>query len=184
MNNHKYAIVVRTSGGLAVVSDPNICNVSMFTNEELTIDAGYEKMITFLQQIIPNTKLIAREVAASYCPGKFDLCINNKKIAGLSQKRLGQTTVIMAYISLSGNQSDRCTLIKEFYQLSKADNTYPKIKNKSMTTLHDLNIDTCHISELKKSNTNITKQFNKWLLSNKQLKQQIKITLQNRQIGR
>ena len=74
-----YQPILRNAGGLGVVSDEGILNVSLIVpNHGLSIDAGYEKMVTWLRATWPELTIEAGEIATSYCPGKYDLAVAGK----------------------------------------------------------------------------------------------------------
>lgn len=139
--NHLY--YVRNSGGLGVVTDSGILNFTLFLPNKniITIDQAYEKMHQIMQEAFSN-KIETGEITHSYCPGKYDLSIDGKKIAGISQRRSGKAVAIMAYISVTGNQKKRSQLMKDFYEISnypvheKID--YPDININCMTNLDEI----------------------------------------------
>ena len=135
-----YQLIIRPHGGLAVVTDPGVVNLSFVvdtTDESISIDQGYEAMAHLIQSILnPYGAVIETyEVPDSYCPGKYDLVLNGKKIGGIAQRRFRQGITVAAYLSLNGNQDKRTTLIQQFYQIGQADDSYPQINSQSMTTL-------------------------------------------------
>lgn len=135
-----YQLIVRPHGGLAVVTDPGVVNLSFVvdtTHESISIDQGYEAMAYLIQSILaPYGAVIETyEIPDSYCPGKYDLVLNGKKIGGIAQRRFKQGITVAAYLSLDGNQDKRATLIREFYQVGQADDSYPQVNPQSMTTL-------------------------------------------------
>ncbi|MGX7349056.1 lipoate--protein ligase family protein [Dolosicoccus paucivorans] len=135
-----YQLIVRPHGGLAVVTDPGVVNLSFVvdtTHESISIDQGYEAMAYLIQSILaPYGAVIETyETPDSYCPGKYDLVLNGKKIGGIAQRRFKQGITVAAYLSLDGNQDKRATLIREFYQVGQADDSYPQVNPQSMTTL-------------------------------------------------
>ncbi|WP_125761950.1 lipoate--protein ligase family protein [Companilactobacillus hulinensis] len=122
----RYIYYVRNSGGLGVVTDSGILNFTLFlpNKNNITIDQAYEQMHQIMQKTFSD-KIQTGEVVHSYCPGTYDLSIDGKKIAGISQRRSGDAVAIMAYISVTGNQKKRSQLMKDFYEISN----YPKHEN-------------------------------------------------------
>lgn len=145
--DHDY--IIRNSGGLAVVSDPGVLNVSLIypsaDDQRLTINQGYEFMLDFIHQtfypFFPDKKIKAFEIKHSYCFGDYDLSIDGQKIAGISQRRVKGGVAIMVYISIHGDQKKRAEMLKEFYSVgldgSEPTGRYPMIKPEVMTTLTD-----------------------------------------------
>lgn len=136
---------VRNSGGLAVVSDAGILNVSLFlpaTSDTLSVDAGYQQMTDLVTAAFPSLSIEAMEVPHSYCPGKFDLAVNGVKIGGMSQRRNPHGTVIMLYLSINGDQNARAQLVRAFYDHGLAGTPnkwgFPDVQSASMTTISAL----------------------------------------------
>ncbi|HJF19264.1 MAG TPA: lipoate--protein ligase family protein [Enterococcus columbae] len=144
LHNENYQTIIRNSGGLAVVSNPGIINVTLaFPKQYIaSIEDGYQKMLHLLQNSFPDLSIEPGEISDSYCPGTYDLSVNHQKIAGLAQRRVANGVAVMMYLSVNGNQELRGKLIQTFYQLTgskKATLTdYPNVNPKSMTTLSEL----------------------------------------------
>ncbi|GKQ42308.1 lipoate--protein ligase A [Companilactobacillus sp. RD055328] len=153
-SNYKY--FVRNSGGLAVVNDSGVLNVSLFLprNDELSINSAYQRMVDLIKNTLPKLHIDVKEIPDSYCPGDYDLSVNGKKFAGISQRRVTDGIVIMAYISINGNQKQRSSLIQSFYEQSEADSSnfdYPNINPQSMANLDELLEQPLSIDDFKKN---------------------------------
>ncbi len=152
---NNYLPVIRNSGGLGVICDLGVLNVSMiFPKDELeTIDHAYEKMFDLVAKIFPNLTVEAYEISNSYCPGRFDLSVDGKKIAGISQRRVKEGIAVMMYLGVNGPQKKRGDIVKEFYQASLRDNFgkngYPPIESSSMVTLSEVIGETISIETIK-----------------------------------
>lgn len=141
-----YDYLVRNSGGLAVVSDGGVLNFSMIFpegEERLSIDEAYSRMHQVVQTAFSryNKTVDAYEIADSYCPGEFDLSIEGRKIAGIAQRRIRGGIAVMIYLSVSGDQTHRAEMIREFYTKG-LDGTetrwsFPAVNPNVMTTLED-----------------------------------------------
>ncbi|CAJ2236046.1 lipoate--protein ligase family protein [Companilactobacillus paralimentarius] len=149
LSEKDYLFYLRNSGGLGVVTDAGILNFSIFLpdKDNLLIDDAYEKMFTVLKKSF-SSKIKTGEISTSYCPGTYDLSIDQKKFAGISQRRAGNAVAIMAYISVNGQQKDRSQLMKDFYEISNypLKDGYPQIDIHSMENLdtlldHELSIN-------------------------------------------
>lgn len=146
LSHYNHDAVIRNSGGLGVVSDPGVLNVSLIypTGEErLSIDQGYQFMLDFIRATFsdfPQT-IEAYEISNSYCFGDYDLSIEGRKIAGISQRRIKDGVAIMIYISVNGNQDHRAQMLREFYETgrdgSEPAGRYPDILPEVMTTLEE-----------------------------------------------
>ncbi|GAA2971780.1 lipoate--protein ligase family protein [Lentilactobacillus parakefiri] len=142
--NH-YDYFLRNSGGLAVVSDPGILNISLFIPQPdtvYTIDQAYELIKGLISMSFPQLDIKSFEVTNSYCPGKYDLSVNGQKIAGIAQRRTTNALVLMLYLSVNGNQDARSQTVAEFYEKADAYSqtrwTFPKVDKSMMTTVQQL----------------------------------------------
>jgi octanoyl-[GcvH]:protein N-octanoyltransferase len=148
LENEGYKVIVRNSGGLAVVLDDGILNLSLILSEKekkVDINSGYNAMYELIKQLLQsyNAEIIAKEVVGSYCPGSYDLSIHGKKFAGISQRRVRGGVAIQIYLCVHGSGSKRASLIKDFY--SKAANPleglppqFPKVRPNTMASLSEL----------------------------------------------
>ncbi|MDM5332299.1 lipoate--protein ligase family protein [Ureibacillus composti] len=142
-----YHSIVRNSGGLAVVLDEGVLNVSIVLSEKqnaININSGYDVMVDFIKLLFPSVanQIEAYEIVGSYCPGTYDLSIGGKKFAGISQRRLRDGVAVQIYLCIEGSGSERAQLIKNFYDSSlKGEETkfsYPNIQPEVMASLSEL----------------------------------------------
>ncbi|MBA5746888.1 lipoate--protein ligase family protein [Aerococcus urinaeequi] len=138
--------IVRPAGGLAVVSDPNVLNLTLLMdtqNHAFTIDQAYEFIVALLQEMMDEHGLTLEvgEVATSYCPGKFDVSINGQKVAGIAQRRIGHAVGIYLYMSITGDQTSRGQLVADMYESGQAAKDergrYPNVNPSIMANLSD-----------------------------------------------
>ncbi|MGG3999220.1 lipoate--protein ligase family protein [Anoxybacillus kestanbolensis] len=137
--------IVRNSGGLAVVLDEGVLNVSLIfpdTKKGIDIDRGYEAMATLIACMLPEARVQAGEVVGSYCPGSFDLSIDGKKFAGISQRRIRGGVAVQVYICANESGATRAEFIRQFYERALAGEqtkfTYPTIVPHTMASLSEL----------------------------------------------
>lgn len=142
-----YQSIVRNSGGLAVVLDEGVLNISLILPESekgIDINRGYDTMWHLVQNMFAeyNRSIEAREIVGSYCPGSYDLSIDGKKFAGISQRRLKKGVAVQIYLCVHGSGSRRAQLIKQFYEIAKNEHqtkfTYPEIVPEVMASLSEL----------------------------------------------
>lgn len=145
VQRQKYHYFIRNSGGLAVISNAGILNVSLFfpqVNTNISIDESYQEMTDLINAAFPELDISAFEIEHSYCPGKFDLSVNGQKIGGMSQRRNQNGVVIMLYLSITGDQAARGRLVADFYAhgLKQAENrwNFPDVWPQTMVNLDDL----------------------------------------------
>ncbi|WP_243300317.1 lipoate--protein ligase family protein [Bacillus litorisediminis] len=144
-NNYHY--LVRTSGGLAVLLDEGVLNLSLILPEaehRIDINLGYETMVHLIKEMYPeNSDLIdVKEIGDSYCPGSYDLSISGKKFAGISQRRIRNGVAVQIYLCVTGSGAERAAIIREFYKISKKEKetryTYPSVNPEVMGSLAEL----------------------------------------------
>lgn len=146
LHDHAFRPVVRNSGGLAVVLDDDVLNLSLILpeNDGIQIDSGYEAMTSLIQQMFHDvtTDIVPGEIVGSYCPGSFDLSIAGKKFAGISQRRVRGGVAVQIYLSVRQSGSARAALIRDFYEQAIQGEstrfTYPTIVPETMASLEEL----------------------------------------------
>lgn len=148
LQNEGYQVIVRNSGGLAVVLDEGVLNISLIFPEAekgIDINRGYDVMWQLIQQMFydfPEQSIEAREIVGSYCPGSYDLSIGGKKFAGISQRRLKKGVAVQIYLCVNGSGRDRAELVQQFYKRAKRDEqtkfVYPDIVPEVMASLSEL----------------------------------------------
>lgn len=147
LESQGYPPIVRNSGGLAVVLDEGILNVSLILpekNKGIDINRGYDTMVALIEEIFPEAdgQIESREIVGSYCPGSYDLSMNGRKFAGISQRRLRHGVAVQIYLCVNGSGRERAELIRQFYELGKKDVEtkfiYPHINIDVMASLSEL----------------------------------------------
>jgi len=142
-----YRVIVRNSGGLAVVLDEGVLNISLILPEfekGIDINRGYDTMWELIRLMLKeyHVDIKAYEIVGSYCPGSYDLSIDGKKFAGISQRRLRNGVSVQIYLCVNGSGSKRAEVIKGFYDVAlKGEETkfsYPDIKPTTMASLSEL----------------------------------------------
>ncbi|MEB7434413.1 lipoate--protein ligase family protein [Staphylococcus pasteuri] len=141
-----YNAIVRNSGGLGVVLDQGILNISLIFKgqSETTIDEAFTVMYLLVAKMFEDedVEIDTLEITHSYCPGKFDLSINGKKFAGISQRRVRGGIAVQVYLCVEGSGSERALMMKHFYDRAlKGETTkfiYPDIEPQCMASLETL----------------------------------------------
>lgn len=142
-----YQFIVRNSGGLAVVLDKDVLNISLILPEQekrIDINSGYETMFELIQYMFQDYGkcMEAKEIVGSYCPGSYDLSIDGKKFAGISQRRLRSGVAVQIYLCVNGSGQERADIIKQFYSSGLQGETtkfeYPEINPEVMASLAEL----------------------------------------------
>ncbi|MEO4054015.1 lipoate--protein ligase family protein [Solibacillus sp. CAU 1738] len=142
-----YQPIVRNSGGLAVVLDRGVLNISLVLSEHeqtISINTAFDLMVNFIKALFPEAanKIEAYEIIGSYCPGTYDLSIEGKKFAGISQRRMKGGIAVQIYLCIEGNGSARAKLIKQFYEIglqnAETKFVYPNVTPHVMASLQEL----------------------------------------------
>ena len=141
-----YNAIVRNSGGLGVVLDQGILNISLIFKgqTETTIDEAFTVMYLLISKMFEDedVSIDTKEIEQSYCPGKFDLSINDKKFAGISQRRVRGGIAVQIYLCIEGSGSERALMMQQFYQRAlKGETTkfhYPDTDPSCMASLETL----------------------------------------------
>ncbi|WP_416145344.1 biotin/lipoate A/B protein ligase family protein [Planococcus koreensis] len=140
-----YQPIVRNSGGLAVVLDSGVLNISLVLSERdnaIDIPAGYDMMVELVQALFPGAPIEAYEIVGSYCPGSYDLSIGGRKFAGISQRRIRRGIAVQVYLCIEGSGAERAELIRGFYEAGlqgeKTKAVYPDINPSVMASLSEL----------------------------------------------
>ena len=146
MKSKNHQVLIRNSGGLAVLLDHGVLNMSFIipNNGSLTIHDGYDMMYDFIQQLFKayTSNIKAYEIVGSYCPGDYDLSIEGIKFAGISQRRVRNGVAVQIYLDVEGSSFARASLVRDFYHISKkgepTKHTYPEINPEVMGTISKL----------------------------------------------
>jgi octanoyl-[GcvH]:protein N-octanoyltransferase len=142
-----YQYIVRNSGGLAVVLDEGVLNLSLvFPDSEKGIDInrGYDAMWLLVEEMFKDfdVEMEAKEITQSYCPGSYDLSIGDRKFAGISQRRIRNGVAVQIYLCVNGSGSERAELIRQFYETGlngeQTKFTFPSIQPEVMASLSEL----------------------------------------------
>jgi octanoyl-[GcvH]:protein N-octanoyltransferase len=147
LNEQNFQVIVRNSGGLAVVLDEGVLNISLILPElekGIDINRGYDTMWQLIQNMFADypQQIEAREIVGSYCPGSYDLSIHGKKFAGISQRRLKKGVAVQIYLCVNGSGKERAQLIKNFYEIAglgeQTKYSPPKVVPEVMASLSEL----------------------------------------------
>ena len=156
LHSQGYNVIVRNSGGLAVVLDEGVLNITLVFSEKeqrIAINQGYDAMVEFVRYMFKDypVKIEAKEIVGSYCPGSYDLSIDGKKFAGISQRRVRNGVAVQIYLCINRSGSKRAAMIKEFYRQAKGEQDtkfqYPVIQPDVMASLSELLKDNLTVEE-------------------------------------
>lgn len=157
LRDYGFTYIVRNSGGLAVVLDEGVLNLSLIFSEKehsLSIDDAFQAMVDFIRKMLSplGISFESGEITRSYCPGRYDLSVRGKKFAGISQRRVKQGVAVQIYLCVSGSGSARARIIRDFYLhgLKKATTrfAYPDIDPDVMASLEEITGKSCTTPEI------------------------------------
>lgn len=157
LNSQGYEVIVRNSGGLAVVLDDGVLNISLvFPEGEKAIDInrGYDAMFELTKDMFKDqtSEIEAKEIIGSYCPGSYDLSIGGRKFAGISQRRIRGGVAVQIYLCIDGSGSERAAMIGEFYkralQGEQTKFAFPTIDPSVMASLTELTGQTLTVQDV------------------------------------
>ena len=145
-HDFKHNIIIRNSGGLAVVLDRDVLNISLILPgaKHMGIHECYEMMVAFVRFMLRDwtDKIEAYEIVGSYCPGDYDLSIHGRKFAGISQRRVKEGAAIQIYLDARGDSKARAAFVRDFYKLSLGDEDVktppPVVRPETMASLSEL----------------------------------------------
>jgi octanoyl-[GcvH]:protein N-octanoyltransferase len=98
-----WPVLIRRSGGSACPISEGTLQIALaravFT--ATTIDAAYIELANMIRTVLESygLKVATRRKSSGFCPGRYDISVNGRKVAGLSQhwrQCNGQTTVTTA----------------------------------------------------------------------------------------
>ena len=126
-----YNAIVRNSGGLGVVLDQGVLNISlMFKGQtETTIDEAFTVMYLLIAKMFEDedVDIDTHEIERSYCPGKFDLSIDGRNLpVFLNDACVAE--LLYRYICVEGSGSERALMMKDFMS------THLKVKQQNSLT--------------------------------------------------
>ncbi|MEM1152920.1 MAG: hypothetical protein AAGI44_02190 [Pseudomonadota bacterium] len=104
-----HEIVMRRTGGTAVVHSPGVLNFSLCYHlpdvDIFSVDASYALLNTQLIRFLQSIGIAATqgEVEGAYCPGRFDIVSDGRKLAGTAQrvKRIASGQNVLSHLSLN-----------------------------------------------------------------------------------
>ncbi|MEC2075969.1 biotin/lipoate A/B protein ligase family protein [Metabacillus fastidiosus] len=169
-----YKVIVRNSGGLAVVLDETVLNISLIfpdVEKGININRGYDAMLFLIQELLAdyNIKVEAYEIIGSYCPGSYDLSVDGKKFAGISQRRVRNGVAVQVYLCVAGSGAERAELIGQFYDKSLKNTetkfVFPTIIPSTMASLSELIAEPITVQQLMLKLLNILKNHSEKMYS-------------------
>jgi lipoate-protein ligase A len=109
-----WPVLVRSSGGAPVAQFPGMLNIALAyridPGSRWSIDEAYRHLADLLAGALARLGLAAAtgEIADAFCPGRYDLALGGRKVAGLAQRRKratggGQAILVHACLLVEGD---------------------------------------------------------------------------------
>lgn len=122
-------VVVRGSGGTAVLHGEGVINVSLIYRCEggFRVESSYRMLCEWVASALNRMGIVATHgsVAGAFCDGRFNLIAGGKKIAGTAQKvrRTARGLAVLSHMSLllSAEPEAYVGLLQKFYRRSGCD---------------------------------------------------------------
>ncbi|VWX57251.1 lipoyl protein ligase domain-containing protein [Sphingorhabdus sp. 109] len=139
-----WPVYVRSSGGSTVIHRPGILNISLAKAAGADIvqpETSYDDLLLMLRDGLQKLGIEPSigAIKGAYCDGKYNLCLNGRKIAGTASRivRRKQQTVYLCHASIAvyGSPMRDISLISAFEQNMGLDHIYAP---SSHTTLIEL----------------------------------------------
>lgn len=111
---NNWPVLVRATGGAPVPQFPGMLNIALAyrvgADQAWSIDDAYRHLAHLLTDSLATLGLaaITGEIADAFCPGRYDLSLHGRKIAGLAQRRKravngGQAILAHACLLVTGD---------------------------------------------------------------------------------
>ena len=124
LRDEGWPVLIRRSGGTACPISRGTLQIALASIivPGVTIDAAYLELASFIGSVLKSYGLEAEigEKPRAFCPGRYDISVNGRKIAGLSQhwrRCNGRSTVTTAAtLIVDGDPAKLARITNLFYQ--------------------------------------------------------------------
>jgi len=120
-----WPVVTRHSGGSACPVSRGTLQIALarIALPQTTIDTAYIELITIIRSVLESygLKVEIREEPRAFCPGRYDLTVKGRKVAGLSQhwrRCNGRTIATSAAILIVENSTEEIARIINLFYLT------------------------------------------------------------------
>lgn len=121
--HQKVRVAVRPFGGLAVALDSGVVNISLVLPDPPSLDHTFLLFSEWLREVCSDYgNVTIGEVEGAYCPGRFDLAIDDVKFAGIAQRRIQDVAIVSAFVNVVDAGMRREELVSMFYRTAVAHN--------------------------------------------------------------
>lgn len=136
LRSQGYKVGIRGAGGRAVVNDEGILNLSLMFKATMTPHEQYQYFYNFMQDALKplNINLELGLVEGAYCPGTYDISINERKVSGTSSRVVLNNALVGGYLSVNGDQKQRSEVISRFYEIT---DDVIRVQPNKMTTIEE-----------------------------------------------
>ena len=120
-----WPVVIRRSGGGACPVSRGTLQIALarIALPQTTIDAAYIELTNIIRSVLESygLKVEIREEPSAFCPGRYDMSVNGRKVAGLSQhwrRCNGRMTATTAATLIVENDTEEIARIVNLFYLT------------------------------------------------------------------
>lgn len=115
-----YQVGIRGAGGRSVANDEGILNFSLQFKTDLTPHEQYVFFHQFMQDALSplGIKFDLGLVEGAYCPGKYDISIDGRKVSGTASRSVNGNALVGGFLAVTGDQKKRSKVISRFYEIT------------------------------------------------------------------
>lgn len=132
-------VLVRASGGEVVIHGPGVLNMAVAVPTDLWTGSIDEAFAAFAAGVVDGLLRLGvqaevREIPDSYCPGRYDIAIEGRKIMGTSQRRTREALLVHGSLNVSVSPEWLGGHIEAFYKAAQVDT---RVDRTRISSLHE-----------------------------------------------
>lgn len=132
-------VLIRASGGEVVIHGPGVLNVAVALPTSLWTGSIDEAFAAFADGVVQGLHKLGvaaevREIPDSYCPGRYDIAIQGKKIMGTSQRRTRTALLVHGSLNVSVEPAWLAAHLQAFYRAAQVDT---RVDVNRISSLHE-----------------------------------------------
>lgn len=119
-------VLIRASGGEVVIHGPGVLNVAVALPTSVWTGSIDESFAVFADGVVQGLRKLGvaaevREIPDSYCPGRYDIAVQGKKIMGTSQRRTRDALLVHGSLNVSVDPEWLAGHLQAFYRAVQVD---------------------------------------------------------------
>ncbi len=136
-------VLIRASGGEVVIHAPGVLNVAVALPTSVWTGSIDEAFAVFADGIVLGLRELGvaaevREIPDSYCPGRYDIAIQGKKIMGTSQRRTREALLVHGSLNVAVEPEWIADHLQAFY---RAAHVNTRVDVRRISSLHKWTAD-------------------------------------------